>query len=118
MTGEAAAAPKEEEEAKAVAGVVEAASAEEAEAMSIEEATARHVIQCLTLVFPPPRGKKESRIFLGGNPDCPPASDKSHSHHTQTNNPSLCSPPPRLSPSSSLSAGPACASIESLNPLI
>ncbi len=42
MTGEAAAAPKEEEEAKAVAGVVEAASAEEAEAVSIEEATARH----------------------------------------------------------------------------
>ncbi len=86
MTGEAAAAPKEEEEAKAVAGVVEAASAEEAEAMSIEEATARHVIQCLTLVFPPPRGKKESRIFLGGNPDCPPASYKSHtsSHNKQS----------------------------------
>jgi hypothetical protein len=67
MTGEAAAAPKEEEEAKAVAGVVEAASAEEAEAVSIDEATARHVIQCATLLFFLPERKKESE-FWGATP--------------------------------------------------
>ena len=86
MTGEAAAAPKEEEEAKAVAGVVEAASAEEAEAMSIEEATARHVIQCSTLVFPPREEKRRVEFFWGATPTCPPLRPQTNHTHIITHN--------------------------------
>jgi len=68
MTGEAAAAPKDEEEAKAAASVVEAASIEEAEAVPAdEEAMARHDIQCSTLLFFI-RGKQASERFWGGTP--------------------------------------------------